>query len=397
MGKGSTPQPPDPRETSAAQTGTNIGTAIANNAMGMIDQVTPYGSLTYETVGGPQAGQPYNPASAAPPAPAMATGGQTYQGDNPLARRVAAAQGASGGQGATSVGGAVGAAASGGFTYRDPYTGKTYNIPRYKATTSLSPEQQAILDQSQAAQQNLAATANERSGFLRDYLPGTEALTDQIDSKLYDLGAQRLDPRFASQEDALRTRLANQGITAGSEAWRREMDQFGEGRNDAYNQLMLQGRGQALSEVNNPINQITALLSGSQVQNPAVSMYQPQGAATTDVAGLINQNYGQQVANYQQRQGSLGGLFGAGATLLGAPQGSILGGLMMSDRRLKRDIRLLRPGWLNLYEYRYVWDAPGTARRGYMAQEVLGKVPAAVHTVGGWLALDYGKLPEVPE
>ena len=47
MGKPKPPEPPDPKETGAAATGTNIGTAIANNAMGMVNQVTPDGSLTY--------------------------------------------------------------------------------------------------------------------------------------------------------------------------------------------------------------------------------------------------------------------------------------------------------------------------------------------------------------
>lgn len=255
MGKPKAPTPPDPRETGAAATGTNIGTAVANNAMQMVNQVTPDGSLTYDQTGS--------------------------------------------------------------YTFSDPFTGESYDLPTYTATTTLSPEQQAIQDQNRGAQLNLASLANERSDFLRDYLPGTEAATDQIDQKLYDLGAQRLDPRFARQEEDLRTRLANQGITQGSEAFNREMDLLGQQRNDAYNQLMLQGRGQAASEVNMPINQITALLSGSQVQNPNVALSQPQGAATTDVAGLINQNYGQRLNNWQQqnaqRQGLLGGLFGLGA------------------------------------------------------------------------------------
>ncbi len=247
------PEPPDPQETSAAQTGTNIGTAVANNRMRMVDQFTPDGSLTYNQTGT--------------------------------------------------------------TAYEDPFTGQSYDIPSYSATTSLSPEQQAIADQNNAAKLNLSSLANERSDFLRDYLPGSEAATDQIDSKLYDLGAKRLDPRFAQEEDALRTRLTNQGITMGSEAYNREMERFGQGRNDAYNQLLLTGRGQAASEVNMPINQITALLSGSQVSNPNVSMAQPQGAATTDVAGLINQNYNQRYQNYQNdpRHGLLGGLFGLGS------------------------------------------------------------------------------------
>ena len=45
------PTPPDPKDTAAAQTSTNIGTAIANNTMGMVDQYTPDGSLKYATTG----------------------------------------------------------------------------------------------------------------------------------------------------------------------------------------------------------------------------------------------------------------------------------------------------------------------------------------------------------
>lgn len=260
MGKPSAPEPPDPQETSAAQTGTNIGTAIANNQMRLVDQYTPDGSLTYDQTG-------------------------TY-------------------------------------TYQDPYTGQSYDLPRFSATTTLSPEQQAIADSNNQAKANLSGLAAERSDFLRDYLPNTEAATDQIDAKLYDLGSKRLDPRFSQQEDALRTRLANQGITMGSEAYNRELDRFGQERNDAYNQLMLTGRNQAMGEVNMPINQITALLSGSQVSQPNVGMQQPQGAATTDVAGLINQNYNQRYNNWQQKnaynQSLLGGLFGLGAAGIGA-------------------------------------------------------------------------------
>lgn len=255
MGKPDAPTPPDPKQTAAAQTGTNIGTAIANNTMGMVNQNTPYGSLSY-TLSGTQA-------------------------------------------------------------WKDPFTGKTYQLPQYTANTTLSAGEQSILDQNTAARGNLAGLANERSAFLQDYLKDTGGATDAIDAKLYELGAKRLDPRFAAEQSALEASLANKGIAAGSEAYNRELSRFTEGKNDAYNQLLLTGRGQAASEVNMPINQITALLSGAQVQNPSVSMYQPQGAATTDVAGLINANYGQKQANYQgqlaQRNSLLGGLFGLGA------------------------------------------------------------------------------------
>ena len=260
MGKSRPPAPPDPRETAGAQTATNIGTAIANNTMGMVNQITPDGSLTYAQTGTKQ--------------------------------------------------------------WRDPNTGQVHDVPQYTATTALSQAGQQIKGQNDATQLNLATTGAQQSGFLKDYLgeiwnPDTSA----IEGRLMELGSQRLDPRFAQEEDRLRTRLANQGVTAGSEAFNREMSSLGQMRNDAFNQLMLQGRGQAFSELqaqrNQPINEISALLSGSQVSNPQVQMMQPQGAATTDVAGLINSNYNQRLQGWQQQQARsqnlLGGLFGLGA------------------------------------------------------------------------------------
>lgn len=263
MGKPDAPAPPDPKATSAAATGTNIGTAIANNSMGMVNQVTPDGSLTYNQTG-------------------------TYK-------------------------------------YTDPYTGKTYDLPTYTATTALSEMGNKIKGQNDLTQLNMAETGAQQSGFLKDYLgevwsPDTSA----IEGRLMELGSQRLNPRFQQEEDQLRTRLANQGITEGSEAYNREMSRFGQSKNDAFNSLMLTGRGQAFNELqtvrNQPINEISALLSGSQVNNPNVQMAQPQGAATTDVAGIINQNYNQRLGAWQQnnaqRQSLLGGLFGLGASAI---------------------------------------------------------------------------------
>jgi len=66
-----------------------------------------------------------------------------------------------------------------------------------------------------------------------------------------------------------------------------------------------------------------ALLSGSQVQMPNFQINQPSPIATTDNAGLINQNFGQQQQNYQQQMAqwnsTMGGLFGMGSALLGRP------------------------------------------------------------------------------
>lgn len=323
MGKSKAPPPPDPRQTSAAQTGTNVGTAIANTMMQNVDQFTPYGSLTYDQTG-------------------------TY-------------------------------------TYRDPYTGQSYEIPTFSATTRLSPEEQQKLTASQGAEINLAELAQERSGFLRDYLPNTGAMTDAIDNKLFDYGRARLDPRFERETEALRTRLANQGIAPGSEAYNREMELLGQTKNDAYNQLMLQGRNTALGEVNMPINQITALLSGSQVQNPNVAMNTPAGIPTTDVAGLINQNYNQRLSQWQANQAGrnslMGGLFGLAGNAI-----------MASDIRIKTDIEQIgvRDDGLAVYRFRYLGE--GVPQIGFIAQEVEALYPAAVVEIDGIKHVNYGAV-----
>jgi hypothetical protein len=47
----SSPTPPDPYQTAAAQTQSNIATAKANQETNMVDQTNPYGSLTYSQIG----------------------------------------------------------------------------------------------------------------------------------------------------------------------------------------------------------------------------------------------------------------------------------------------------------------------------------------------------------
>ena len=44
----------------------------------------------------------------------------------------------------------------------------------------------------------------------------------------------RLNPQWAQAQSALETKLANQGLTQGSQAWNAETDAFGRSRNDAY-------------------------------------------------------------------------------------------------------------------------------------------------------------------
>src|SRR6185503_6062973 len=51
MGKPSPPAAPDPNVTIPAQTTSNINTATASSDLNHINQVSPYGSITYDQTG----------------------------------------------------------------------------------------------------------------------------------------------------------------------------------------------------------------------------------------------------------------------------------------------------------------------------------------------------------
>lgn len=261
--------------------------------------------------------------------------------------------------------------------------GNTVYTPSFTQTTTLSPEQQAIFEQSQAAEGNLAGIANEQSAFLKDYLNEPFEFTNgDAEQWAYDLASPRILEQQGQNEATLRSTLANKGIREGSAAWNAEMARLTQGNSDQLNQLALTGRSQAFGEAmatrNQPINEITALLSGSQVSNPAeMSSPMPQvGVGGVDYAGLVGDQYANESANYQNKMGGLFGLASAGVGLF-------------SDRRLKTDIK--RVGQTDngtpIYSYRYKTGGP--VQLGVMAQDV---PDAAFMTESGYLAVDYGKV-----
>jgi hypothetical protein len=69
-------------------------------------------------------------------------------------------------------------------------------------------------------------------------LVGTDPATRQaIANATYQQGAQYLDPQFAQEQSDLTSKLANQGITPGSDAYNREMLNFQNQKQRAYSDL----------------------------------------------------------------------------------------------------------------------------------------------------------------
>jgi hypothetical protein len=312
---GKAPDPTPPKETSAASTGTNVSTSIANAFLNNPNEITADGTKTTDQTGE--------------------------------------------------------------YTWTDQYTGVTHTVPRTTVTTTLSPQQQAIKAQQDAASLNLSTLGNDLSGTLGKQLKqltGNFKLGNEAtEARLAELGSKRLDPRFAQEDEALRTRLSNQGIKAGSTAYDREMGNLSQSKNDAYNQLYLQGRGQAaqesLTEDNQRINQIGALLSGGQVSQPNfLTGFQQTQIPVTNNAGIIGDYDKARITQAQVNSAGIGSILGG------------FGGLFAkSDARIKTDIK--KVGELNGQEiHTYRMKEGGPIQMGLIAQKVEKKTPEAVMT-----------------
>jgi hypothetical protein len=144
-----------------------------------------------------------------------------------------------------------------------------------------------------------------------------------------------------------------------------------------------------------PLNEVAALLTGQQVQTPQLANTPQVGVAPTDVMGAYNQQYQGQLAQWQNRQqqqaAGLGGLFGLAGTLGGA---AIRSGLI-SDARLKDNIRRIGTADNGLPIYSFTYKGDTTTHIGLMAQDVAPVNPDAVMTMpNGFMAVDYGKALE---
>lgn len=281
-----------------------------------------------------------------------------------------------------------------------PYGALTYKqigewpdgTPRFQATQTLTQPQQHILNTNQKTQGRLANIGFQQTNKIGRLLSTPFSLgNEETEARLMDLGMRRLAPQFAQDEEALRTRLANQGIQIGSAAYKDAMGGFGETKNDAITQLLLRGRSQAtnelLTERNQPLNEITALMSGSQVQQPNFVNTPDTKVAGVDYMGAVQNQYAAQMQAYQaqmqQKNAMMGGLFGLGGSLL-----------QFSDERLKTDITRVGelPNGLPVYTFRYKWGGP--VQLGLMARDVEKVKPDAVSSLAGYLAVDYAKALE---
>ena len=262
-----------------------------------------------------------------------------------------------------------------------------------KQTINLGSAEQQFYNTSNTIKNALAGKAQG----LMNYLPGDKfsgpdnGAGDKIAQTLYERKYNLIAPELERADNQLKLQLSERGIPIGSEIYNDEMNRLNRARSDtlasiAQDATLASGNeydrqlANMLTIRNQPFNEVSAFLQGA----PAMPTPQFQGSPAyqvqaPNIAGLINDNYKNQLDAYNNQQSSLSeGLFGIGKAIIG-----------LSDRRFKTDIKRVgkTDDGLPVYTFRYI--AGGPVIMGVMADEVRDVKPEAVHNVGGVSFVDY--------
>ena len=177
-----------------------------------------------------------------------------------------------------------------------------------------------------------------------------------------------------------------QGLTASQAENARIAQQFNQAQQSGQfaNTAQQQALAQAIQGRQMPLNEITALMSGSQIQNPQFSAYQGANVAPVPIANATAQQSAYDQNAYNQRvatqNANTAGLYSLGSAAIG-----------LSDRRLKSNIKRIGTHKLGIGIYEY--DIMGKHDIGVMAQEVEQVMPEAIHIhPSGYMMVDYGRI-----
>jgi hypothetical protein len=285
-----------------------------------------------------------------------------------------------------------------------------YGNPTWTATTSLSDVGQQLLNNQNQASLGLGGTINAALGRVQSTmgqefnpnLPSTGFNPGQSYQEAY---MERLRPQLEQSRESTQARLANQGVVPGTQAYENAMRQQSQRENDLLLGATTQGFGvgsqanqqafnQEMTKYNMPLNTLSALRSGSQVQNPSfVNSAQQATTGGADILGAAQMGYNAEMGDFNAKQAAQQNLNQGIMGLGGA------GIMKYSDIRMKENIKQIHwmPNGLPVYEYEYKPEFKDIAGHGkfvgVMAQEVEQIMPEAVITTSnGYKMVNYGVL-----
>ena len=243
----------------------------------------------------------------------------------------------------------------------------SYDGDQPTITQTLTPQAQKTLEEQQKTQYQLASLSGKGATVASNVLdkpfafggPNVQTSLDLSNVAKMPVNAgmtgqeaimSRLEPSLAKQRTSTETQLINQGLRPGTEAYDNAIQLLGQQENDARTQAALQGinvdmganlqgynqalqgaqfgntaqqqaLAQAIQSRQMPLNEITALMSGSQIQNPQFGAYSGSNVqaapvfAATQAQGQAEQNaYNQQVAAQNANTAGLYSLAGTAAS-----------------------------------------------------------------------------------
>jgi hypothetical protein len=344
LGLGPAPKAPPPPDYAAAARETaqgNLAAAQTATAANRVNQITPYGNLTYAETGTDSRGNP------------IWTATQTL---SPAQQQLLDYQNQ------TSAG--LGRLAGQGLGYVESMLNTPFDTSKLP-TTGFNPSQ------------------SYQDAYMQRLAPQLEMGRDQLQQRLANQG---IDIGSKAYENAMRMQQQRENdLLLGATT-----QGFGVGQ---------QARQSALQEQaylrNEPLNTLSAVRTGAQVTGPQfVNSAQQATTGGADILGASQMGYNAQMGDFNAQQAAQQN-FNQGLMSLG-------GAAMMSDIRTKENIvpiGVLENG-LTLYSFEYKDEfkdhplAGEGLQVGVMAQEVEQVYPYAVTTLNdGYKAVNYGLLP----
>lgn len=222
-------------------------------------------------------------------------------------------------------------------------------------TQTFSPEQQALYESSMQTKGLLGELGTQGAESLKGIIgnqldlsgaPAAPGSAEQTRKSAYDAIMSRVNEDTTGQRDQRNSELIAAGIRPGTKAYDDAQNLISRQYNDARQQALLasgqegqrdftmdtQRRKDAIAELlmgrQTPLNEINALMSGSQVSNPFAVPGAAQNAniAPAPLFGAATAQYGADMNNYNagqaQNAAMMGGLFSLGGAALGAPVGT---------------------------------------------------------------------------
>ena len=217
-----------------------------------------------------------------------------------------------------------------------------FELPRYEQTINMTPEGQNLYDQQMGLSTGLLGLGQNSLDQTRANLgePQNYGSVQDIANDAYRFETDRLDPQWQQYEKMQETKLVNQGLAPGGEAYDDAMRTFSQGKNDAYTQarrnafnMMAPTFQLDVARRTQPLTELNAIRTGAQPQMP---QFQPVpaagGAQGPNMLGAAQGQaqydqglYNSQVAGQNSMMSGLMGLAGTGAKLaFGGPFGAMV-------------------------------------------------------------------------